>query len=71
MAFSEFVLRMRLMRAHRMLSDVRCAGLNISTIAYAVGFGDLSYFNRSFRNRFGLTPSGLRHSRRGNQTETS
>jgi AraC-like DNA-binding protein len=29
----------------------------ISDIAFECGFNDLSYFNRSFRRRFGLTPS--------------
>jgi hypothetical protein len=24
------------------------------------GFGDLSYFNRTFRHRYGVTPSGAR-----------
>ena len=61
-SFSKFVLGQRLMRAHRMLSDPRRAGLPVSAIAFAVGFGDLSYFNRTFRRRFGATPSGLRHS---------
>lgn len=61
--FSEFVLGQRLTRAHRMLSDSRFAALTISTIAFAVGFGDLSYFNRTFRRRFGTTPSELRQSR--------
>jgi len=32
----------------------------ISTIAYEVGFGDLSYFNRTFRRHFGQSPSQLR-----------
>jgi AraC-like DNA-binding protein len=59
--FSEFVLGQRLMRAHRMLSNPHFAGLSIATIAFAVGFGDLSYFNRTFRRRFGMTPSELRH----------
>jgi AraC-like DNA-binding protein len=45
-----------------MLIDPRYAGLNISTIAFAVGFGDVSYFNRTFRHRFGATPSELRRS---------
>ena len=60
--FSEFVLGQRLMRTHRMLFDPRFAGLNVSAIAFAAGFGDLSYFNRTFRRRFGATPSELRHS---------
>lgn len=28
----------------------------ISSIAYACGFNDVSYFNRQFRNNFGCTP---------------
>lgn len=64
--FSEFVLGQRLMRAHRMLSGTSFAGSSISAIAFEAGFGDLSYFNRSFRRRFGATPSELRHNfRRG------
>ena len=59
--FSEFVLGHRLMRAHCLLSDPRLAGLTITNIAFAAGFGDLSYFNRTFRYRFGATPSALRH----------
>jgi AraC-like DNA-binding protein len=43
-----------------MLADPRYAGLTISGIAFAVGFGDLSTFNREFRRRFGLTPSDVR-----------
>lgn len=32
----------------------------ISDIAFACGFNDLSYFNRCFRRRFGLTPTAAR-----------
>ncbi|CAN1724210.1 AraC family transcriptional regulator, positive regulator of tynA and feaB [Hyphomicrobium sp. 1Nfss2.1] len=60
--FSEYVLDQRLTRAHRMLSDPRFAAQSISTIALAVGFGDISYFNRTFRRRFGMTPSDVRQS---------
>ena len=60
--FSAFVLGQRLTRAHCMLSNPGFAGLNVSTIAFEAGFGDLSYFNRSFRRRFGTTPSELRKS---------
>jgi uncharacterized membrane protein YkvA (DUF1232 family)/AraC-like DNA-binding protein len=60
LTFSEYVLGQRLMRAYGMISDPRFAGLNITTVAFASGFGDLSYFNRTFRRRFGTTPSELR-----------
>jgi len=59
--FSEFVLGQRLTRTHRMLFDPRFADLNVSAIAFAAGFGDLSYFNRTFRRRFGAAPSELRY----------
>ncbi|HXW27091.1 MAG TPA: helix-turn-helix transcriptional regulator, partial [Xanthobacteraceae bacterium] len=59
-SFTDFVLAERLARAHRVLRDPGCAGRPVSAIAFAAGFGDLSYFNRSFRRRFGDTPSGIR-----------
>jgi AraC-like DNA-binding protein len=59
-SFTEFVLDQRLARAHRLLSDSRHADRAIGAIAYEVGFGDLSYFNRAFRRRFGATPSDVR-----------
>ena len=58
--FSEFVLEQRLARVRRMLADPRHAGATISAIAFAAGFGDLSYFFRVFRRRFGATPSEVR-----------
>jgi AraC-like DNA-binding protein len=58
--FSEFVREERLKRAHRMLLSPRFDDLRISEIAYEVGFNDLSYFNRSFRQRFGTTPGEIR-----------
>jgi len=65
--FSEFVLQQRLARARRMLADPRCAEETISAIAFACGFGDLSYFNRAFRRHYGTTPSAVREAakRRG------
>jgi len=58
--FSEFVLEQRLLSARRLLSSPGGRHGKIGTAAYTVGFGDLSYFNRSFRVRFGLTPSEWR-----------
>jgi AraC-like DNA-binding protein len=62
--FSEFVLQQRLARARRMLADPRCAGDTISAIAFACGFGDLSYFNRVFRRHYGATPTAVRETAR-------
>jgi AraC-like DNA-binding protein len=58
--FSEFVLAQRLVRARQMLLHPRFASASITDIAYEAGFGDLSYFNRTFRRQFGATPSELR-----------
>lgn len=60
LTFSAFVLDRRLSRAHRMLRDPRFSGRNISAVAFEVGFGDLSYFNRAFRRRYEATPSEIR-----------
>lgn len=62
--FSEFVLAQRLTQARRLLSDPRFKARSISSIAFGVGFGDLSYFNRTFRRRFGMTPSEARDAAR-------
>ncbi len=59
-SFSEYVLTRRLMRAHRMLTNGRWAGVGIAAIAYEAGFGDLSYFNRAFKRTYGTTPSEVR-----------
>lgn len=58
--FTDYVLGQRLAAAHRLLSDPLRAGMKISTIAFDAGFGDLSYFNRRFRRRYGVAPSELR-----------
>jgi AraC-like DNA-binding protein len=59
-SFTQFVLSARLARAHRLLRDPRFAGRPIGSIATEAGFGDLSYFNRVFRHRYGATPSDVR-----------
>jgi AraC-like DNA-binding protein len=59
-SLSEFVLAQRLARAYQMLTDPRCSGRAISAIAFDAGFSDLSHFNRTFRRRYGATPSDVR-----------
>jgi AraC-like DNA-binding protein len=58
--FSEFVLEQRLHRAHQMLTDHRWSDRTVVSVAFDAGFGDLSYFNRAFRRRYGATPSDIR-----------
>jgi AraC-like DNA-binding protein len=64
--FSQYVIGQRLLRAYRILTDLRFADRSITSVAFDAGFGDLSYFNRVFRRRFGGTPSEIRaeHTRR-------
>ncbi|THD55267.1 MAG: AraC family transcriptional regulator [Bradyrhizobium sp.] len=58
--FSAFLLGRRLARAYRMLCEPQSVQRQVSTIAYDVGFGDLSYFNRCFRRLYGATPMEIR-----------
>ena len=58
--FTEFVLENRLSLARKLLIDPHGGHRKISDIAFGVGFSDLSYFNRAFRRRFGITPSEIR-----------
>src|ERR1700742_4671089 len=58
--FSEFVTTQRLARAHPVLCEPPANAAAIAAIAYDVGFGDLSYFNRRFRRQYGMTPREVR-----------
>jgi AraC-like DNA-binding protein len=58
--FSGFVLAQRLTRARRHLANPGLARKTIASIALDCGFGDLSYFNRSFRAAYGQSPSDVR-----------
>lgn len=58
--FSECLRNSRLDLAFRMLRETGAGGRTVAAIAFDAGFGDLSNFNRSFRSRFGQTPSDVR-----------
>ena len=57
---SHHLLEKRLEKAAALLRDGDWRDRKIADIALAAGFNDLSHFNRSFRRRFGATPSDLR-----------
>jgi len=59
-SFRAHVLEERLRQAHATLSAPEAAGRAISDIAGASGFSDLSWFNLSYRRRFGQTPRETR-----------
>jgi len=61
LTYSKFVLGQRLGRAYAILRNPLHARRGISTIAFDLGFNDLSYFNRAFRRRYNATPSDARN----------
>jgi len=58
--FSGFVTSQRLAMAYEALADTQNKKRSIANIALSIGFGDISYFNRQFRARYGTTPSEIR-----------
>ena len=57
-SFTSRLLELRLRRAAEWLAQP--SERRISDVAFDCGFNDLSYFNRCFRRRFGLTPTAAR-----------
>jgi AraC-like DNA-binding protein len=58
--FTEFLLEQRLLRVRKLLRDPLNRWRKVSDLAHSAGFPDISYFNRVFRRRFGVTPSDMR-----------
>lgn len=59
-SFAVRVQELRLARSFMLLSMEEGRLRKIGDVAYAVGFNDLSHFNRLFRRKYGLTPSAAR-----------
>jgi AraC-like DNA-binding protein len=62
-SLTEYTLGLRLHAAHRMLTHPSYASWTIGSIAFEAGFGDLSHFYRSFKRRYGASPSDIRAGR--------
>jgi len=56
-SFKAALNRLRLQEARRLLQET---DLQVSEIAFKVGYGNVSHFNRMFRERFGTAPGALR-----------
>jgi AraC-like DNA-binding protein len=59
-AGGSFTTRLNELRLRKAAELLTMTQRRISDIAFECGFNDLSYFNRSFRRRFGLTPTAAR-----------
>lgn len=59
--FSDFVIAERLASAYRLLAETGRRNESIANVALNCGFGDVSYFNRKFRDRYHATPSDVRY----------
>jgi transcriptional regulator GlxA family with amidase domain len=56
----KYLVRVRLQRARALLES----GMSVTQACYTAGFNNLSHFIRSFRARFGTTPSKMKSPRR-------
>jgi len=58
--FADYVNELRLQQIYRQLSNPLFTNCSISTLAYDMGFNSLSWFNRAFKQRFGIKPTDVR-----------
>ena len=56
-SFHEYLMQLRLHKAESLLLQGRD---NIIDIAFDCGFNNISYFNRSFKKKHGMTPKEYR-----------
>lgn len=56
--FSGYVNKLRLTEAARLLAEKESAA--VAEIAYSVGYGNVSYFNKLFKEEYGCTPKAFR-----------
>ncbi len=64
MSISRYVRALRLRKAQELLTT---SALNVSEVAYAVGFDNPKYFSRLFSEEFGVSPGNFRQSAQAEQ----
>lgn len=60
LSVEQHILQLRLERCHAMLQAPRHSHLSITSVAYMCGFSHPSHLSRSFRKRYGVSPSDVR-----------
>jgi AraC-like DNA-binding protein len=58
MTFTSYLNKLRLTEAARLLTEKSAA--TVAEIAYSVGYANVSYFNRLFKEEYGCTPKAFR-----------
>lgn len=58
LTFTAYLNKLRLTEASRLLSEKGHA--NVAEIAYSVGYNNVTYFNKLFKNEYGCTPKTFR-----------
>jgi AraC-like DNA-binding protein len=58
MTFSSYLNKLRLTEAARLLTEKNSAA--VAEIAYSVGYANVSYFNKLFKDEYGCTPKAFR-----------
>jgi AraC-like DNA-binding protein len=59
MTFATYLNKLRLTEAARLLNDI--AGATVAEIAYSVGYSNVPYFNKLFKEEYGCTPKAFRN----------
>ncbi len=62
----EFIRTIRLKRAAQLLRESQ---LNISEVAYQVGFNNPKYFSKYFKEEFGMLPSAYQDKKENEEKE--
>ena len=58
MTFTSYLNKLRLTEAARLLTEQ--SGTTVAEIAYSVGYANVSYFNKLFKEEYGCTPKAFR-----------
>ena len=69
MTVCKWIWDRRLKSAREDLIDPSLSNRTISDIAYSKGFNDSAHFSRTFKDRFGLSPSAMRNKMRAQQAQ--